>query len=230
MLVTCCSAQLVLRRPIAALSLSLHRHVPSSFHRPHHHDTIARRPPTSPAVYFHRTTISFFDPHPTTAAVAAAAHCETITSSRTLIDPPTLFSSSLLVFAQTMPSPILPIANPASKPPIARSKQDLDGKIDVLIDDPTERLLISSQFEEEKLVSVGPLLSRSSSYNSVAPAAASGYNQHQHQRRRRFGSDGSLPSLIGDGQRRGFGRQVEDGASESTSAGRFSLKLLKYLG
>lgn len=130
-----------------------------------------------------------------------------------------------------MPSPILPVSNPATA---ARSKHkgigDDEG-VKALIDDSTDRLLASSRFDDEKVSSVRPLLSRSSSYNSVNPTAASGggYGQHHQQRRRKVGSDGSLPSLVGS-VRAGFVHEVEDGCPENRSAGWFSLKLLKYLG
>ncbi|KAI4368978.1 hypothetical protein MLD38_017475 [Melastoma candidum] len=95
------------------------------------------------------------------------------------------------------------------------------------VGDPTDRLLASSRFEDEKVSFVRPLLSRSSSYSSAA-SGGGGYGSQNQRRRRGFGSDGSLSSSVGNG-RAGFDRE-EDGDLENVSAGWFGLKLIKHLG
>ncbi|KAI4373308.1 hypothetical protein MLD38_011444 [Melastoma candidum] len=128
-----------------------------------------------------------------------------------------------------MPSPILPVSNPATAVRSKHNGIDGDGGVKDFVDDPTDRLLASSRFEDE-VSSVRPLLNRSSSYSSVDPAASSGggYGPQNQRRRRGFGSDGSLPSLVRNG-RAGFDRE-EDGDLENVSAGWFGIKLIKYLG
>ncbi|RXH70090.1 hypothetical protein DVH24_007346 [Malus domestica] len=94
-------------------------------------------------------------------------------------------------------------------------------------DDPSTRLLLCSNFEdEEKNTPVNPLLPRVSSYTNTSAAAP---NNHQ-QRRRRSASDSSLSSHSDEGSRHTLAGDVQHAAAETFLVTRLSLKLLKYLG
>lgn len=146
-----------------------------------------------------------------------------------------------------MPSQILPItihqsSKPSSPPldptPIQTPLNTMLLKPD-MVDDPTARLLDSSPFEDETIISINPLLSTSSSFagttatTTPTPTATTSTNYHQ-KTRRRISSDSSISSLSddgsGSGQRHSLTRDVGHAAAETFLLTRLSLKLLRYLG
>ncbi|KAF9674158.1 hypothetical protein SADUNF_Sadunf10G0098500 [Salix dunnii] len=130
-----------------------------------------------------------------------------------------------------MPSHILPVTNPN----LHSSKQHPYLRIDPTTmplkqDDPiTSTRLDSSPFEDETIISVRPLLSRTPSFAGTTTTSSSASYQ---QRRRRVASENSLPSLSDDslGQRPSLAREVDHAASETFLLTRLSLKLLRYMG
>lgn len=130
-----------------------------------------------------------------------------------------------------MPSHILPVTNPN----LHSSKQHPYLRIDPTTtplkqDDPiTSTGLDSSPFEDETIISVRPLLSRTPSFAGTTTTSSSASYQ---QRRRRVASENSLPSLSNDsfGQRPSLARGVDHAASETFLLTRLSLKLLRYMG
>lgn len=92
----------------------------------------------------------------------------------------------------------------------------------------TSTRLESSPFEDETIISVRPLLSRTPSFAGTTTTSSASYQQ----RRRRVASENSLPSLSDDsfGQRPSPAREVDHAASETFLLTRLSLKLLRYMG
>uniref|UniRef100_A0A6M2EZF2 protein-S-isoprenylcysteine alpha-carbonyl methylesterase n=1 Tax=Populus davidiana TaxID=266767 RepID=A0A6M2EZF2_9ROSI len=130
-----------------------------------------------------------------------------------------------------MPSHILPVTNPN----LHSSKQHSYLRIDPTTmplkqDDPiTSTRLVSSPFEDETIVSVRPLLSRTPSFAGTTTTSSSASYQ---QRRRRVASENSLSSLSDEsiGQRQSLAREVDHAAPETFLLTRLSLKLLGYMG
>ncbi|CAK7326485.1 unnamed protein product [Dovyalis caffra] len=93
----------------------------------------------------------------------------------------------------------------------------------------TSTRLVSSPFEDETVISVRPLLSRTSSFAGTTTTTSSTSYQ---QRRRRVASENSLSCFSDDscGQRQSLAREVDHAASETFLLTRLSLKLLRYLG
>ncbi|KAJ6721066.1 ISOPRENYLCYSTEINE ALPHA-CARBONYL METHYLESTERASE ICMEL2-RELATED [Salix viminalis] len=129
-----------------------------------------------------------------------------------------------------MPSHILPVTNPN----LHSSKQHSYLRIDPTTmplkqgDPITSTGLESSPFEDETIISVRPLLSRTPSFAGTTTTSSASYQQ----RRRRVASENSLPSLSDDsfGQRPSPAREVDHAASETFLLTRLSLKLLRYMG
>ncbi|KAG5236987.1 isoprenylcysteine alpha-carbonyl methylesterase ICMEL [Salix suchowensis] len=129
-----------------------------------------------------------------------------------------------------MPSHILPVTNPN----LHSSKQHSYLRIDPTTmplkqgDPITSTRLESSPFEDETIISVRPLLSRTPSFAGTTTTSSASYQQ----RRRRVASENSLPSLSDDsfGQRPSPAREVDHAASETFLLTRLSLKLLRYMG
>ena len=122
-----------------------------------------------------------------------------------------------------MPSQILPISNRSPSPTASAATLVLKDHIDA---DPSASLIISSQFDNEKAISIHPLLPGASTYNSTANIITN----HQ-QRRRRSNSDTSLALLAHDSPRhQSLTEEVGHAAAETFLITRLSLKLLRYLG
>lgn len=142
-----------------------------------------------------------------------------------------------------MRSPILPMSiklshpsleqpNPAVMPSAASTSTMLVGGGQ---DDLSTTVLFPSSFEDEKTISIKPLLPRSLSYTgstaTVPTTTTSSTNSFYQQRRRRIGSENSLSSLSsGDGRHHSFSRDVGHAVAETFLLTRLSLKLLRYLG
>lgn len=127
-----------------------------------------------------------------------------------------------------MPSPLLPISSRSSKSSPERAllvKSQIE-------DDPSTNIFISSQFEDEKAMSMEPLVSRAASYNgTIATTTTDDSAKNYQQRRRRIGSENSLSSLSsGDSPQQSFSEDVGHAAAETFLVTRLSLKLLTYLG
>lgn len=130
-----------------------------------------------------------------------------------------------------MPSHILPVTNPN----LHSSKQHSYLRIDPTTmplkqDDPiTSTRLVSSPFEDETIISVRPLLSRTPSFAVTTTTSSSASYQ---QRRRRVASENSLSSLSDEsiGQRQSLAREVDRAAPETFLLTRLGLKLLRYMG
>lgn len=130
-----------------------------------------------------------------------------------------------------MPSHILPVTNPN----LHSSKQHSYLRIDPTTmplkqDDPiTSTRLVSSPFEDETIISVRPLLSRTPSFAGTTTTSSSASYQ---QRRRRVASENSLSSLSDEsiGQRQSLAREVDRAAPETFLLTRLGLKLLRYMG
>ncbi|XP_061973597.1 probable isoprenylcysteine alpha-carbonyl methylesterase ICMEL1 isoform X1 [Populus nigra] len=130
-----------------------------------------------------------------------------------------------------MPSHILPVTNPN----LHSSKQHSYLRIDPTTmplkqDDPiTSTRLVSSPFEDETIISVRPLLSRTPSFAGTTTTSSCASYQ---QRRRRVASENSLSSLSDEsiGQRQSLAREVDHAAPERFLLTRLSLKLLRYMG
>ncbi|OMO83037.1 Alpha/beta hydrolase-3, partial [Corchorus capsularis] len=91
--------------------------------------------------------------------------------------------------------------------------------------DPSATLLISSQFDTEKVISITPLLPRASSYNNTTNIIT-----NHKQRRRRSASDTSLALLADESPHQSLTQEVGHAAAETYLITRLSLKLLRYLG
>ncbi|KAJ4848213.1 putative isoprenylcysteine alpha-carbonyl methylesterase icmel1 [Turnera subulata] len=142
-----------------------------------------------------------------------------------------------------MPSPLLPVTNrqtQSTKPPPSPDpattlllKQQTEIFVD---DDPRTKLLTSSSppiYEDNNgtFISIKPLLTRTSSFNSPTTASPSTARAYYQQRRRRIASDNSLSSLSDDnGRQETLGEEVGHAAAETYLVTRLSLKLLSYLG
>ncbi|KAL9352396.1 hypothetical protein Peur_055076 [Populus x canadensis] len=130
-----------------------------------------------------------------------------------------------------MPSHILPVTNPN----LHSSKQHSYLRIDPTTmplkqDDPiASTRLVSSPFEDETIISVRPLLSRTPSFAGTTTTSSSASYQ---QRRRRVASENSLSSLSDEsiGQRQSLAREVDRAAPETFLLTRLGLKLLRYMG
>ena len=87
-------------------------------------------------------------------------------------------------------------------------------------------------FEDEKAISIKPLLSRTLSYTNTNTSTTTTSATYYQQRRRRIASENSLSSLSSSspGRRNSFGHDVGHAASETFLITRLSWKLLKYLG
>lgn len=83
-------------------------------------------------------------------------------------------------------------------------------------------------FEDEKAISIKPLLSRTLSYTNTNTSTTTTSATYYQQRRRRIASENSLSSLSSSSpdRRNSFGHA----ASETFLITRLSWKLLKYLG
>ncbi|KAE8023032.1 hypothetical protein FH972_008784 [Carpinus fangiana] len=138
-----------------------------------------------------------------------------------------------------MPSHLLPISNPPthsslghpppSAMPFAASTATMLVKAGE--DDPTACLLFSSSFEDEKAVSIKPLLPRTLSYSGATTTTTASSSTYYQQRRRRIASENSLSSLSSSSARsQSFGNDVGHAAAETFLVTRLSLKLLRYLG
>ncbi|KAB1206474.1 putative isoprenylcysteine alpha-carbonyl methylesterase ICMEL1 [Morella rubra] len=128
--------------------------------------------------------------------------------------------------------PSLEQPNPAVMPSAASTSTMLVGGGQ---DDLSTTVLFPSSFEDEKTISIKPLLPRSLSYTgstaTVPTTTTSSTNSFYQQRRRRIGSENSLSSLSsGDGRHHSFGRDVGHAVAETFLLTRLSLKLLRYLG
>ena len=127
-----------------------------------------------------------------------------------------------------MPSQILPISHRGLLPTIETAASSILIKTEIDNDDPTASLIVSSKFEDDddKTVSLNPLLSRASSYTTINPI-----NNYYQQPRRRTASDWSLSSLSGGGSRRqSISKSVGHAAADTFLVTRLSFKLLRYLG
>ncbi|XP_057481415.1 probable isoprenylcysteine alpha-carbonyl methylesterase ICMEL2 [Actinidia eriantha] len=134
---------------------------------------------------------------------------------------------------------ILPISNPSLSPSsscpsmstvsstastmLLRSEDDLS----------SARLLVSQNFEDEKVTEAKPLLSRASSYTNTSTATTTGVANFYQKRRRRHASDDSLSSRS-DCSRHSRGQSFREGveyaASETYLMTRLGFDLLRYLG
>jgi prenylcysteine alpha-carboxyl methylesterase len=136
-----------------------------------------------------------------------------------------------------MPSQTLPITNlqlpnllssSSTTTMLLKDSNNVDDDDD---NDPSKTLLISSSFNNNKIMSIKPLLSRSSSFNSIGV----GVNSFYQKRRRRVASEDSL-SFVSNGtsssnrSSSSFGRDVRHVASETYLITRLGLKMLSYLG
>ncbi|GLT34522.1 hypothetical protein SLA2020_090310 [Shorea laevis] len=132
-----------------------------------------------------------------------------------------------------MPSHILPVTNPrqssAMGPPSSASAAKTMPLKEEIQDDPSTSIIISSQFEDETVLTIGPPLTRASSYNNTISNDPNIDHSNQ-QRTRRIASDSSLPFLADDSPRGSFSPDVEHAAAETLLVTQLSLKLLKYLG
>ncbi|GLT73120.1 hypothetical protein SLA2020_449990 [Shorea laevis] len=131
-----------------------------------------------------------------------------------------------------MPSQVLPVSNRLQSstvgPPSSASAATMLLKAEIQ-DDPSTSIIISSQFEDEKAVTIRPLLTRASSYNNTI-ANNTSVGPSNQQRRRRIASDSLLALLAEDSPRRSFRQDVGHAAAETFLVTRLSLKLLRYLG
>ncbi|KAB5538266.1 hypothetical protein DKX38_015799 [Salix brachista] len=128
-----------------------------------------------------------------------------------------------------MPSHILPVTNPSLHSSKQHSYLRIDPTMPLKQGDPiTSTRLESSPFEDETIISVRPLLSRTPSFAGTTTTSSASYQQ----RRRRAASENSLPSLSDDSfsQRPSPAREVDHAASETFLLTRLSLKLLRYMG
>ncbi|GKV39329.1 hypothetical protein SLEP1_g47116 [Rubroshorea leprosula] len=132
-----------------------------------------------------------------------------------------------------MPSHILPVTNPgqssAMGPPSSSSVASTMPLKDEIQDDPSTSIIISSQFEDETVLTIRPLLTRASSYNNTI-SSDTNIDHSNQQRGRRIASDSSLPFLVDDSPQGSFSQDVEHAAAETFLVTGLSLKLLKYLG
>lgn len=133
-----------------------------------------------------------------------------------------------------MPSHILPISIPPSHSslghPAPSAMPSAASTSTMLVkagdDDPTACLQFSSSFEDDKAISIIPLLPRTLSYSTTTTSSSC-----YQQRRRRIASENSLSSLsTASTRRQSFGRDVGHAAAETFLVTRLSLKLLRYLG
>lgn len=131
-----------------------------------------------------------------------------------------------------MPSQLLPVSNrlqsSAVGPPSSASAATMLLKAEIQ-DDPSTSIIVSSQFEDEKAVTIRPLLTRASSYNNTI-ANNTSVGPSNQQRRRRIASDSSLALLADDSPRGSFRQDVGHAAAETFLVTRLSVKLLRYLG
>ncbi|XP_075658068.1 putative isoprenylcysteine alpha-carbonyl methylesterase ICMEL1 isoform X2 [Castanea sativa] len=97
-------------------------------------------------------------------------------------------------------------------------------------DDPITTTTNSLLFEDEKTISIKPLLPRTLSYTNTTTTTTS--TTYYQQRRRRIASENSLSSLSSSApdRRNSFGHNVGHAAAETFLITRLSLKLLRYLG
>ncbi|KAF3974759.1 hypothetical protein CMV_001938 [Castanea mollissima] len=98
-------------------------------------------------------------------------------------------------------------------------------------DDPITTTTNSLLFEDEKTISIKPLLPRTLSYTNTTTTTSTSTTYYQ-QRRRRIASENSLSSLSSSApdRRNSFGHNVGHAAAETFLITRLSLKLLRYLG
>ncbi|XP_062163555.1 isoprenylcysteine alpha-carbonyl methylesterase ICME-like [Alnus glutinosa] len=140
-----------------------------------------------------------------------------------------------------MPSHLLPISNPPSHSslghpiPAPSAIPSAASTATMLVKagehDPTASLLFSSSFEDDKAISIKPLLPRTLSYSATTTTTTSTSSSCYQQRRRRIASENSLSSLsTASARRQAFGRDVGHAAAETFLVTRLSLKLLRYLG
>uniref|UniRef100_A0A7N2L8W8 protein-S-isoprenylcysteine alpha-carbonyl methylesterase n=1 Tax=Quercus lobata TaxID=97700 RepID=A0A7N2L8W8_QUELO len=87
-------------------------------------------------------------------------------------------------------------------------------------------------FEDEKTISIKPLLPRTLSYTNSTTTTTTTSATYYQQRRRRIASENSLSSLSSSSpdRRNSFGHDVGHAAAETFLITRLSLKLLRYLG
>ncbi|KAL4638313.1 hypothetical protein ACB092_03G137900 [Castanea dentata] len=100
-------------------------------------------------------------------------------------------------------------------------------------DDPITTTTNSLLFEDEKTISIKPLLPRTLSYtNTTTTTTTTTSTTYYQQRRRRIASENSLSSLSSSApdRRNSFGHNVGHAAAETFLITRLSLKLLRYLG
>ncbi|XP_065633262.1 probable isoprenylcysteine alpha-carbonyl methylesterase ICMEL1 [Quercus suber] len=126
-----------------------------------------------------------------------------------------------------MPSQmILPITNPHPSHSLLEKPNSTSD------DDPITTTTNSLLFEDEKAISIRPLLPRTLSYTNNNTTTTTTSATYYQQRRRRIASENSLSSLSSSApdRRNSFGHDVGHAAAETFLITRLSLKLLRYLG
>ena len=127
---------------------------------------------------------------------------------------------------------ILPITNLHPSHSLLEKPNSTSDGDQITITTTTTTTTNSLLFEDEKAISIKPLLSRTLSYTNTNTSTTTTSATYYQQRRRRIASENSLSSLSysSPDRRNSFGHDVGHAASETFLITRLSWKLLKYLG